>query len=186
MAGEALRILNGAGAGTQIPLQGDFVVGRSETGMGNLAGDSEISRSHARFQQDSYGRVIVEDLGSTNGTHVNGQRLSAPHVLAPGDQITLGKTILQFDAAAPEQATSVGAVVPPAAAAVPPAAAAVPPPAAAPPPAAYGAGRAGPGFAGGPVGGPPGAPPPSSRPRWLPIAAIVAAVLIVGGAVAAL
>jgi hypothetical protein len=165
MAGETLRILSGAGAGTQITLQGDFVVGRSETGMGNLAGDSEISRRHARFQQTAYGQVVVEDLGSTNGTHVNGQRLVGPHLLAPGDQITLGKTILQFDGA-PQ--------APP-----PPQ-----PPAPAPPvgAGAYGGGQ---GFAGGPIGGPPGAVPPSSRPRWLPYAAIAAAVLIVVVAVIA-
>jgi hypothetical protein len=103
MAGESLKIVSGAGAGTQIPLQGDFIVGRAEQGIGALAGDSEISRRHARFHPTAYGQVILEDLGSTNGTHVNGQRLGGPHVLAPGDQITLGKTILQFDGSAQAQ-----------------------------------------------------------------------------------
>src|ERR1700712_5323050 len=98
MAGESLRVLSGAGAGSQIPLNGDFVIGRSEAGLGNLAGDSEISRRHARFQLTGSGQVLVEDLGSANGTHVNGQRRGGPRLLAPGDQITLGKTILQFDA----------------------------------------------------------------------------------------
>ena len=176
MAGEVLRILNGAGAGTEIPLHGDFVVGRSEAGLGNLGGDSEISRRHARFQPTGYGQVLLEDLGSTNGTHVNGQRLAAPHILAPGDQITMGKTILQFEGGAAGQAPAPLA----AAAAVPPAAAG----AQAPAPTAYGAGT-GPGFGGGPIGGPPGAAPPPSRGRGPLIAAAAVAALVVAGAVIA-
>jgi hypothetical protein len=199
MAGETLRILNGAEAGARIPLQGDFVVGRAETGMGNLAGDSEISRRHARFELTAYGQVIVEDLGSTNGTRVNGERLDRPRVLSNGDRITVGKTILQLDANT--QATAVGDALPPAAAVAaaaappaapppeappgPPAPAYAPPaPAYAPPvsPTAYGGGQ---GFAGGPISGPPGAVPPSNRPRWLPAAAVAVAALIVAGAVVA-
>jgi hypothetical protein len=186
MAGETLRVLSGSGAGTQIPLNAEFVIGRSETGMGNLAGDTEISRRHARFQVAQSGQVIVEDLGSTNGTHVNGQRVDGPRVLAPGDQITLGKTILQFDA------HPAAAVAAPAAAAAPAATAAPPPtqplpaaPAAPLPPVGAAAYGAGPGFAGGPISGPPGAVAPSSRPRWLPFAAIALAVLVIAGAVAA-
>jgi predicted component of type VI protein secretion system len=166
MAGEALRVVNGAGAGTQIPLYGEFVVGRSEAGAGNLTGDSEISRRHARFQLTQYGQVILEDLGSTNGTYVNGERLAAPRALAQGDQITMGRTIVQFEAAA---------VVPPA----------VAPPVAAPPappplePAAYGAGQGG-----GPVAPVP-ARTPSSRPAWLLPLGIAVAVLAVVGAIVA-
>lgn len=52
--------------------------------------DPEISRRHARLfvQGNSY---ILEDLGSTNGTFVNGQRLMGPNVLRPGDVITFGE-----------------------------------------------------------------------------------------------
>jgi 6-phosphogluconolactonase (cycloisomerase 2 family) len=116
MAGESLRIVRGAGAGTQIPLRGDFIVGRGETGMGNLAGDPKISRRHARFRQTDQGQVIVEDLGSTNGTLVGGRRLTGPHVLSPGDQITVGNTVIQLDTAAPPAPPA-----PPAPAAAPPA-----------------------------------------------------------------
>jgi hypothetical protein len=103
VAGESLRIISGAGAGSQIPLRGDFVVGRSETGMGNLAGDTDISRRHARFRLTDQGQVIVEDLGSTNGTHVNGRRLNGPVLVSPGDRITLGNTVMQL-AGAPQPA----------------------------------------------------------------------------------
>lgn len=52
--------------------------------------DPEISRRHARlFQQgNSY---VLEDLGSTNGSFVNGQRLMGPNILRPGDTITFGE-----------------------------------------------------------------------------------------------
>jgi predicted component of type VI protein secretion system len=54
--------------------------------------DPEISRRHARFflQGSTY---LVEDLGSTNGTFVNNQRLSGPHMLRPGEVITFGERI---------------------------------------------------------------------------------------------
>ena len=43
---------------------------------------------------------MIEDLGSTNGTFVNGQRLSAPHVLRPGEMIMLGEAVtLVYEAA---------------------------------------------------------------------------------------
>lgn len=52
----------------------------------------EVSRRHARlrYEMDGY---IIEDLGSTNGTFVNGQRLSGPHVLRPGEEIQLGDAV---------------------------------------------------------------------------------------------
>jgi hypothetical protein len=104
MAAALLRVVGGPTTGRQISLDDDFVIGRSETGMGNLGGDTEISRRHARFRQLDGGQILVEDLGSTNGTLVNGQRISGPHVLSPGDQITLGKTTLQLEGAAPAAA----------------------------------------------------------------------------------
>jgi hypothetical protein len=110
------------------------MIGRGETGMGNLQGDTEISRQHARFRRLGDGRVLVEDLGSTNGTYVNGQRIAAPRVLSPGDQVQLGKTLLRFDAPAAAPAPAPAAAAPAPVAAQAPAAAPVPvaqPPAAA-------------------------------------------------------
>ena len=151
MAKEVLRIVNGAAAGTEVVLDGEFVVGRGETGQGNLANDTEISRRHARFHRVDGGRFVVEDLGSTNGTLVNGRPVSGPTTLKSGDEITLGQTLLRFDggvqetragapvAPATEQTRAGAAVVTPAAAPVAaPAARAAPaaPPAAPSPPAA--------------------------------------------------
>jgi hypothetical protein len=54
--------------------------------------DAEVSRKHAQliFQEGSY---IMEDLGSTNGTYINGQRLMGPYQLRHGDLILLGENI---------------------------------------------------------------------------------------------
>ncbi|HEC36485.1 MAG TPA: FHA domain-containing protein [Anaerolineae bacterium] len=51
--------------------------------------DPQISRQHARLALRG-GIMVLEDLGSTNGTFVNGMRLTAPHTLANGDVIGLG------------------------------------------------------------------------------------------------
>jgi pSer/pThr/pTyr-binding forkhead associated (FHA) protein len=57
-----------------------------------VANDPEVSRRHARLfkQGNSY---TLEDLGSTNGTFINGQRLASPYPLRPGELITFGERI---------------------------------------------------------------------------------------------
>src|SRR3954466_11592844 len=126
MAGESLKVVAGNAAGSSIALEQELVVGRSTPGLGSLGGDSEISRVHARLYHDASGQLIVEDLGSTNGTFVNGARLSSPTPLRGGDQARGGRTALRVEAAA-EGATAVGQAIPPGIAVPPPAAAATPP-----------------------------------------------------------
>jgi hypothetical protein len=91
-----LDIVEGNAAGQRIPLDGHFVVGRDEKDAGALGSDPEISRRHARFSALDSGQFIVEDLGSTNGTMVNGQKITSPHILRPGDRISVGRTHLEF------------------------------------------------------------------------------------------
>ena len=55
--------------------------------------DAEVSRNHARLTSQS-GGYLIEDLASTNGTFVNGQRLIGPKLLNPGDVVGLGETIV--------------------------------------------------------------------------------------------
>jgi hypothetical protein len=66
-----------------------LTVGRA---LGNdlVVNDPEVSRFHARFEQDGDGWRLT-DLGSTNGTWVNGNRVRQA-VIAPGDEITFGET----------------------------------------------------------------------------------------------
>ena len=54
--------------------------------------DPEVSRHHLRMTRGA-GGFTIEDLGSTNGTFVNGQRLTGPRALRPGDMVGLGETV---------------------------------------------------------------------------------------------
>jgi pSer/pThr/pTyr-binding forkhead associated (FHA) protein len=97
--GPSLRVVAGPAAGASLPLGDEgLVVGRAEAEAGKLGDDPELSRRHARFfRQDD--RVLVEDLGSRNGTFVNGARIGGPTVLRSGDEVSLGATTLAVVAA---------------------------------------------------------------------------------------
>jgi ABC-type multidrug transport system ATPase subunit/pSer/pThr/pTyr-binding forkhead associated (FHA) protein len=87
-----LTIITGTSSGKVVELtQSGLVIGRADPA--NLIIDNpEISRRHARlsFQQ---GRYILEDLGSSNGTFLNGQRLRDAQALTDGAEIRLGSQI---------------------------------------------------------------------------------------------
>ena len=69
--------------------------------------DVEVSRRHSRLTEMADG-YQVEDLGSTNGTFVNGQRISQPVMLHSGDLIALGETIeFVYESAPSEEAKTV-------------------------------------------------------------------------------
>lgn len=90
--GRAVRLVSGDGR--TYPLQmGSTVIGRGDQANLRLP-DVGISRRHARLDFDG-AQVVLTDLGSTNGTMVNGQRVSAV-ALNPGDMIQLGTTTLTF------------------------------------------------------------------------------------------
>ncbi len=72
-------------------------VGRGAQNDIELADDGFASAVHARFEPRRDG-VWLEDAGSTNGTFVNGVRLSAPRRLTPGDVVRIGETDLRYDA----------------------------------------------------------------------------------------
>jgi FHA domain len=73
-----------------------LTVGRSEQNDVELRGDDFASAEHARFEPRRDG-VWLTDVGSTNGTFVNGARLERSRKLAPGDRIRIGATDLRFD-----------------------------------------------------------------------------------------
>src|SRR3954471_1690713 len=158
MAGETLKITGGNAVGQSIPMEQELVIGRSTPGLGSLGGDSEISRVHARVFHDPSGRLIIEDLGSTNGTFVNGNRISGQQALNPGDEVRVGQTTMSVEGGGAAGATTVGNVVP--------APAPVPTPAPEPPTQALPPQQPAyaqqppqppqqPPYGGGPVGGPP-------------------------------
>ena len=82
------------------------LIGRDVTNDISL-GDAEVSRQHARLTRTP-GGYVLEDLGSTNGSFVNGERLVAPRVLATGDLLGMGENVtLSFEGTSPETAETV-------------------------------------------------------------------------------
>lgn len=84
--------------GVTFPLEGDqLTIGRDSSNSVAI-NDAEVSRRHSRLSFQG-GKYVIEDLGSTNGTFVNGQRLAGPVVLKAGDVVSLGEQIvLMYDA----------------------------------------------------------------------------------------
>lgn len=71
--------------------QDEITIGRDITNH-IVINDAEVSRRHARLTAQM-GGYVIEDLGSTNGTFVDGQRLMGPHLLRPGQVVMLGEKI---------------------------------------------------------------------------------------------
>src|SRR4051794_3682570 len=95
MIGEVF-VAGGADAGKMIPVADNTVLGRDDEADIVLQDpDSMLSRRHARIRLDN-GNVVVEDLGSTNGTFVGGEKIAEPRALHAGDRIELGGTTLTF------------------------------------------------------------------------------------------
>lgn len=88
-----LVIVGGEDVGQCFPLVDGAVLGRGEVAVRIIS--DEVSRRHAEVRL-SAGRWVVRDLGSTNGTWVNGVLVEGEQVLAEGDKIQLGTTILRF------------------------------------------------------------------------------------------
>jgi hypothetical protein len=102
------------------PLQGErwilqrdrFLIGRGPE-CDIVVPDRQISRQHARLSRTADG-IQVEDLGSKNGTHVNGARIEAPTLLQDGDVVqvafTLELVFVSHDATLPLEGTAFGRV----------------------------------------------------------------------------
>jgi pSer/pThr/pTyr-binding forkhead associated (FHA) protein len=89
----SLEITAGPAAGSTIEIPGGGLrIGRAQGAGGDLGGDPELSREHARVLALADGGLLVEDLSSTNGTFVNGTRIAAATLLRPGDELELGGT----------------------------------------------------------------------------------------------
>jgi hypothetical protein len=89
----SLVIHEGAGAGTEHPVDGELILGREQASADLVIPDPGVSRRHARVLPHN-GSVVVEDLGSSNGTYVNGHRISGPVELGAGDELQLGDTVV--------------------------------------------------------------------------------------------
>src|SRR5580658_3403915 len=93
-----LQILSPDGNSRSFPLEGETIsLGRSNTAELSFPDDSGLSRQHLLIEREGDGWAI-RDLGSKNGTVVNGVRLTDRAPLKPGDKITAGHLILIYDA----------------------------------------------------------------------------------------
>jgi hypothetical protein len=89
-----LEIVEGPGAGRQLPLERPVVLGR-DAAADVVLDDPRVSRRHACITP-SEGGAVVEDLDSRNGTFVNREQIHAPAAAKPGDDVLLGTTVLEL------------------------------------------------------------------------------------------
>jgi hypothetical protein len=90
----AVVVKTGPEAGRRVELDLKLAIGRQDGDL--VLEDPEVSRRHAvlRLSGES---VVVEDLDSTNGTFVNGERIQGPITLSAGDQVRVGRTTLEIE-----------------------------------------------------------------------------------------
>jgi pSer/pThr/pTyr-binding forkhead associated (FHA) protein len=91
-----LVIIEGVLSGTSVPLSDQPVtIGRAPDST-IVLDDDYVSHRHARIAPDARGRWSVEDLGSTNGTYLDRQRVTGPVLAGLGVPIRIGKTVLEL------------------------------------------------------------------------------------------
>jgi hypothetical protein len=161
MSGWQILVQQGPRAGQAFDLNKPVITIGREVGNDIILEDPQVSRHHVRLAQQGSG-LVIEDLGSTNGTAVNGQRLIGTRPINRGDTIGLGDTVVlqvvessvaseTIVAGAPSQTAASYSPPPP----PPPSFSAPPPPqtfSAPPPPSGFGAA--------------PPAPPQKKGSRW--------------------
>jgi len=82
-------------AGRVFALGTDMTLGRG-AGCGiALTSDRMVSQLHARIYRGPAGEVLIEDLGSTNGTTLNRTKVNGPTRLSKGDRVQVGRTVLE-------------------------------------------------------------------------------------------
>jgi len=93
--GYALRFISGKYQGGEFPLKMDreIIIGRSSD-LDMVLVEDMVSRKHAKIST-SNGQVIIQDLGSTNGTFVNGEKIKRVR-LREGDRILIGTSIIKL------------------------------------------------------------------------------------------
>ena len=157
-----LTMRSGPNPGTVYALDSDQIsIGRDSSNEIPV-NDAEVSRRHSRLTFQG-GKYVLEDMGSTNGTFVNGQRLTGPRVLKSGEVVSLGEQIVfVYEAVDSDPGAT---MVSPRNISAPPRPVAVPPP----PPQAYA----------GQVPASPLEPEPTKKTNPVPIAIAVGAVVLI-------
>ena len=101
-----LKVISGPNAGAEIGIEKDrtYILGKSPNSCDIVFQDLSVSRNHARLHISADGVLELEDLGSKNGTVVNGQPILEKTIITPQDMISLGTTVfLVIDREAPQE-----------------------------------------------------------------------------------
>jgi S1-C subfamily serine protease len=107
-----LTIRSGSQRGRVLAVTGErFVVGRTEECQ-LILDDLQVSRQHCAFDPLPDGRAFLEDMGSMNGTFVNGQRVEAPLLLHGNEQVRVGQVTLITSLSEPRQSPTRTMAVP--------------------------------------------------------------------------
>jgi hypothetical protein len=167
-----LTVKSGPAAGRSLPIEGDVVIGREAADL--TIEDQELSRRHVVIRPAG-GGVQIEDLGSMNGTIVNGRRIDAPVTITTGAIVEVGGTRIAIELAQPDTTRVAGQPV--AAVDQPTRAREVAPPPPPPKPPAEPPPEAAPAAPGG------GPQRPAAKSRLLIAAAVLLALAVIGAAV---
>lgn len=87
-------VVEGDKLGKSFDLKQELVIGRADK-CHVILDDSYVSQIHARISPRGES-VVVEDLGSTNGTYLNRRRVSGPSELQRGDKVKIGRTVMEL------------------------------------------------------------------------------------------
>jgi pSer/pThr/pTyr-binding forkhead associated (FHA) protein len=98
-----IMVTTGPAAGRSLQIDGEVIVGREHADL--TIADAELSRRHAVLRATDAG-VVIDDLGSLNGTFVNDQRISGATVVSPDDGIRVGASWLKVVLPAPPPAAT--------------------------------------------------------------------------------
>lgn len=100
-------------SGERFPIEASVTIGRSECDI--VLDDDLVSRRHATLRATPIG-IEIEDLGSRNGTRVNGERIEQRHTLQENDIVEVGNVRLRVEGLAAVAVTRAAAVIQPTAA----------------------------------------------------------------------
>ena len=100
-----IQLRSGPRAGERLEIVGDLTVGRETADI--VIADEELSRRHALLRANG-GALVIKDLGSLNGTWVDGRRIDGPTVLSHGMEFKVGGTVGRVELGEP-QATRLSA-----------------------------------------------------------------------------
>lgn len=93
----ALTVVEGPQLGLHLPLGASLLIGRTpEADL--VLDDDYLSSEHATITTDANGDVWLDDLGSTNGTYVNEQRIADRTPLSTADTLRIGRSVMKLEA----------------------------------------------------------------------------------------